>query len=61
MLLIDDVVTTGATLSSCAKELAKVPDVKVSVLTLSVASRIAAPAFEDDNTDVSIFGVPLME
>ena len=61
VLLIDDVVTTGATLSSCAKELAKVPDVKVSVLTLSVASRIAAPAFEDDNIDVSIFGVSLME
>jgi len=61
VLLVDDVVTTGATLSSCAKELAKVPDVKVSILTLSVASRTAAPVLEEDNIDVSIYGIPLME
>ena len=61
LLLIDDVTTTGATLASCAQELAKVPNVKISILTLAVASRTAIPAIEGDNIDVSIFGVPLME
>ena len=61
LLLVDDVTTTGATIASCAKELAKVPDVKISVLTLAVASRTAIPAIQGDNIDVSVFGVPLME
>lgn len=61
LLLVDDVTTTGATLASCAKELAKAPDVKISVLTLAVASRTAIPAIEGDHIDVSVFGVPLME
>ncbi len=37
VLLIDDVVTTGATLLSCMEALSQVPDLKVSVLTLAVA------------------------
>lgn len=35
ILLIDDVLTTGATLIECAKELQKEPSVRVSVLTLA--------------------------
>lgn len=37
LLIIDDVVTTGATVIACAKELLKVPDVKISVLALGFA------------------------
>ena len=43
VLLVDDVTTTGATLSSCAQELAKAPDVSISILTLAVASNSALP------------------
>lgn len=35
ILLIDDVLTTGATLIECAKELQKEPSVRVSILTLA--------------------------
>ena len=34
LLLVDDILTTGATVSSCAHELLKAQDVKISVLTL---------------------------
>jgi ComF family protein len=37
LLIIDDVVTTGATVIACAKELVRAGDVKVSVLALGLA------------------------
>ena len=37
LLIIDDVVTTGATVISCAKELCKAGNIKVSVLALGFA------------------------
>ena len=37
LLIIDDVVTTGATIIACTKELVKAGEVKVSVLTLGFA------------------------
>ena len=37
LLIIDDVVTTGATIIACSKELVKAGDVKISVLSLGFA------------------------
>ena len=37
VLIVDDVVTTGATLLACAESLAGIPGIKVSVLTLAAA------------------------
>ena len=34
LLVIDDVITTGSTITACAHELQQAPDVKISVLTL---------------------------
>ncbi len=37
VLIIDDVLTTGATLTACADALSKAPEIRVSLLTLAVA------------------------
>lgn len=37
VLLVDDVITTGTTLTLCAKELHKNPDIKISIATMAIS------------------------
>ena len=41
VLLLDDVITTGATILSCAKELDKVENLRISILSLMLAGKHA--------------------
>lgn len=61
ILIVDDVLTTGATITSLAQELAKAENVRISVLTLAVASRVPVPSYENDEPDHKVFGNLLME
>ena len=36
VLIVDDIITTGATMVSCAKELMTAPDVRISILSIGV-------------------------
>ena len=53
ILLIDDILTTGSTLLSCAKEIAKANNVKISILVLGLAKEhfaISRNFIKEENT-----------
>lgn len=58
VLLVDDVVTTGSTLLSCAKELMKAGDVTFSILALAHAYNHIDVAFTEDGGDSSLYKLP---
>ena len=39
ILLIDDICTTGATLTACANQMKEIPGIKISILTLGITSK----------------------
>jgi ComF family protein len=50
VLLLDDVATTGATLSSCARSLLNAAAVDVQALTLARAAKLTGGIYDDSNT-----------
>jgi len=57
ILVVDDVTTTGSTILSCLNEIAKVPNAKVSILTIAIAGQTLMFTDETDmypNVSISI-------
>lgn len=52
IMLVDDVLTTGATLTSCAMELAKVRGLRLSIFTLTYASEMSDFQIPEENEPI---------
>lgn len=61
VLLVDDVITTGSTILSCAKEICKAGGVTFSILALAHATGKISPEYPDEGVDSSAFGLPLVD